>query len=324
MSHSSFSEKRYIGADVSKENIDFFDDQTGKYSTIKNDKTALKKFIKTIKSQAIIVFEATGGYERKLSNLLAEFKQHQRLRVHPACVKSFARALGTKAKTDKIDAYMLATAAKTIKDSFFDTTPPQEVQELRDVISHQKQLETTLHAEKCRLKMDDLCTFIKQKIQKHIRFLERQMTDIQSEMLKIVQKNQDLNAKYVHLQKVVGVGPVIAVSILAFLPELGKVDRKQVASLAGLAPNTRQSGAKTGRAYTMGGRQLLKKALYMGALVGTRHNKVLQEFYQRLVENGRPKMVAMIATARKLLIYLNAQEKQRICGAADCTNGASS
>jgi transposase len=150
MSQNKSPEKPYIGADVSKQTIDFFNSETGEYNTVPNQNASLKRFLKAIKDPSIIVFEATGGYERKLSTLLEDFPHLERLRVHPACVKSFARALGSKAKTDKIDSYMLAMAAKTMKDTFYDTTPPQNVQTIRDLFSYQKQLEATLHAEKCR------------------------------------------------------------------------------------------------------------------------------------------------------------------------------
>ena len=312
MSQNKSYEKPYIGADVSKQTVDFFNSETGEYNTIPNDKAALKRFFKTLKDPAIVVFEATGGYECKLSTLLEAFPNLERLRVHPACVKSFARALGSKAKTDKIDAYMLAMAAKTMKDTFQDTTPPQNVQTIRDFLNYQKQLEATLHAEKCRLKMDDLPTIVLKQIETHIVFLEKQIEKIKQEILKLVSENADLSKKYKRLQGVVGGGAVISLSLIAFLPELGRVDRKQVASLVGLAPHTRQSGTKTGRAFTQGGRKELRKALYMGALVGVRHNEILKTFYQRLVNNGRPKMVALIATARKLLIHLNAIEKKSL------------
>ena len=312
MSQNKSYEKPYIGADVSKQTVDFFNSETGEYNTIPNDKAALKRFFKTLKDPAIVVFEATGGYERKLSTLLEDFPHLERLRVHPACVKSFARALGSKAKTDKIDSYMLAMAAKTMKDTFYDTTPPQNVQTIRDFLNYQKQLEATLHAEKCRLKMDDLPTIVLKQIETHIVFLEKQIEKIKQEILKLVSENADLSKKYKRLQGVVGVGATISLSLIAFLPELGRVDRKQVASLVGLAPHTKQSGTKTGRAFTQGGRKELRKVLYMGALVGVRHNEILKAFYERLVKNGRPKMVALIATARKLLIHLNAIEKKSL------------
>ena len=312
MSQNKSNEKPYIGADVSKQTIDFFNSDTGEYNTVSNDKAALKRFFKTLKDPAIVVFEATGGYERKLSTLLEDFPHLERLRVHPACVKSFARALGSKAKTDKIDSYMLAMAAKTMKDTFYDTTPPQNVQTIRDFLNYQKQLEATLHAEKCRLKMDDLPTIVLKQIETHIVFLEKQIEKIKQEILKLVSENADLSKKYKRLQGVVGGGATISLSLIAFLPELGRVDRKQVASLVGLAPHTRQSGTKTGRAFTQGGRKELRKVLYMGALVGVRHNEILKTFYERLVKNGRPKMVALIATARKLLIHLNAIEKKSL------------
>ena len=312
MTQSKTQEKLYIGADVSKATIDFFNEETGEFNKIQNDKAALKRFLKTLKGEAIIVFEATGGYERKLSMMLENFPYLERLRVHPSCVKAFARAMGTKAKTDKIDAYMLAKAAKTLKDQFFDTTPPPKVQELRDYLTHQKHLEAALHAEKCREKMDDLSPFVRKETRKNMRSLGKAIERVKTEIMKLIRGDATLNKKYIRLQETVGVGPVIAVSVLAFLPELGKIGRKQIASLAGLAPNTRQSGTKTSRSFTSGGRQILRKALFMGALVGMKYNSVLQQFYARLVKNGRPKMVAIIAAARKLLIHLNALEKKAL------------
>ena len=303
-------EKIYIGADISKATIDIFNNQTGEFCTINNDKAAIKRFLKSVKVPATIVFEATGGYERKLSDLLENHPMLTRLRVHPACVKAFARALGSKAKTDKIDAYMLAKAAQTMPETFVDTTPSAHIQDLRDMLTYQKQLEAMRHNEKCRLKMDDITPMVLKQIQQHIAFIDKQITKIQADILKLIKQDASLSRQYTDLQKVCGVGPAIALCIIAFLPELGRIDRRQVASLAGLAPRTRQSGTKTGRAFTQGGRKALRQALYMGALVGVRHNPVLKDFYTRLVENGRPKMVALIATTRKLLIHLNANEKR--------------
>jgi transposase len=204
---------------------------------------------------------------------------------------------------------MLAKAVTTIKDAFTDTTPPQNVQTIRDLLSYQKQLEATLHAEQCRFKMDDLPSFIRQEINQHILFLEKHIEKIKKEIITLIEQDEALSQKYKRLQKVAGVGPVIAVSVIAFLPEIGHVDRRKIASLAGLAPHIRNSGTKTGKASTQGGRKALRKALYMGALVGIRHNAILKSFYAHLVQNGRPKLVALIPSARKLLIHLNSIEK---------------
>jgi len=310
MPENTQSEKIYIGADVSKATIDLFNDETGEHQTIKNDKAAIRRFLKTIKTQTVIVFEATGGYERKLSDLIETMPMLERLRVHPSCVKSFARALGTKAKTDKIDAYMLAKAARTMKDSFVDTTPPKHVQALRDRLTYQRQLEAMLHAEECRLKMKDLPTDILSELKKHVSYLKSRIAYIKAGTKVMIREYPELLSKYDRLKDVKGIGAVIATTVLAYLPELGRLGRKEVAALAGLAPHTRQSGTKTSRAFTTGGRKELRRVLYIGALVGSQHNPVLKAFYEKLCKAGRPKMVALIATARKLLIHINANEKK--------------
>ena len=304
------SDKIFIGIDVSKLHLDIYIYPTGIVSKIENNAVAITHWIqKNAQHAATLVFEATGGYERKLLNSIV-FQPHLTpLRVHPSRIKSFARAMGKRAKTDAIDAKMLALAAVQLGDSLQNTTAPAPVQELRDALMRRAQLQDILHAEQCRVKMDELSPFVVEDTKKHIEHLKESIEKIDKFALSLVDAQPELAARATRLLTVTGVGKQVMLAVLAFLPELGRVTRKQIAALAGFAPITQQSGRSAGRAFTHGGRQPLKKALYMAALVGIRYNPTLKAFYDALLARKKPKLVAIIACARKLITHLNAIEK---------------
>ena len=300
----------FIGIDVSKLHLDIFVGATQAHHQIHNTPRSIKAWLKKhATSGACIVFEATGGYERALQTCLKERDDLSPKRIHPAQVKSFARALGKRAKTDKIDAEMLAKAAAWLGDDLHDTTPPDEAQMLRELLMRRSQLQEMLHAENCRAKMPHLPASIARSLAKSITTLKHLIETISQDISSLIAEQKALKERSNRLQQVVGVGEQVAAVVIAFLPELGLVDRKEIASLAGFAPITRQSGSGSSRGRTQGGRKTLKKALYMAALVGIRYNPVLKAFYQALLKKQKPKMVALIATARKLVNHLNSLEK---------------
>jgi transposase len=300
----------FIGVDVAKLHLDIFVGATVTHHRIPNNVRSINAWLKRhAPAGTCIVFEATGGYEKTLQKALQKHENFMAKRIHPAQVKSFARALGKRAKTDKIDAEMLARAAAWLGDDLHDTTAPTDAQLLRELLMRKTQLQQTLHAEKCRAKMPQLPTVIAKNLAKAVQQAQALLAEINQHIRDVIAAEKALKQRSERLQKVRGVGEQVAATVMAFLPELGKVSRKEIAALAGLAPITRQSGSSAGRGRTYGGRQPLKQALYMAALVGIRHNPVLKAFYESLLQKQKPKMVALIATARKLITYLNALEK---------------
>jgi transposase len=310
MLEKPITDKIFIGIDVSKEHLDIFVHPLSTRARVDNGAKSIAKWLKiNAPSGAIVVFEATGGYERTLQKSLKKRPDLLPQRIHPAQVKSFARAFGKQAKTDAIDAEMLARAAQQLGDSLHNTVAEENIQELRDLLARKAQLQDILHGEQCRAKLAELSKTVLADLQSNIDGLKKRIIAITEAAKKLVEKNKLLKEKAKRLQAVVGVGEQVAMTTIAFLPELGQVNRKKIAALAGLAPITRQSGKGAGKAHIRGGRQPLKKALYMAALVGIRYNETLNAFYQSLLAKRKPKMVALIATARKLLIHLNALEK---------------
>jgi transposase len=306
--HSSLN--GFMGIDVSKSHLDIFDGSTATHHHIPNTARSIRAWLKKHATvEACIVYEATGGYEKTLQTALQSHAHLNPERIHPAQVKSYARALGKRAKTDKIDAEMLTRAAAYLGDDLHDTTAPDHAQLLRELLMRKKQLQEMLHAEKCRMQMPELPPMIARSLTTSVKRLQHQLDDINQHISECIRAEKTLNARSKRLQQVQGVGEQVAATVIAFLPELGTVGRKEIAALAGLAPITRQSGTSTGRGRTQGGRQPLKQALYMAALVGIRYNPTLKNFYQSLLQKQKPKMVALIATARKLVTHLNAIEK---------------
>jgi len=302
--------KIFIGIDVSKATLDIHIHPQATNFTIKNDAKSIVEWIKSSAPKyATIIFEATGGYERILLKILTKHPNLLAKRIHPSQVKSFARAFGKQAKTDAIDAEMLAKAGIFLGNLLHDTTPENEIQELRDLLARKAQLQAMLHAEQCRVKLESLNKAVVADLKSNINALKKRIFSIESAASALIAQNNYLQKRADRLQKVVGIGAQVAMTVLAFLPEIGKVDRKKIASIAGLAPITNQSGKSLGKARVQGGRQMLKKALYMATLVGIQYNHVLKTFYQSLLEKRKPKMVAIIATARKLLLHINAIEK---------------
>lgn len=310
MARTPEADKIFIGIDVSKEHLDIFVHPLSIRVRIDNAANTISAWLRNhAPSGATVIFEATGGYERVLQKSLAKFPDLVARRIHPAQVKSFARAFGRQAKSDTIDAEMLAKASQQLGDLLHDNAPDETIRELRDLLARRQQLMDMLHAEQCRSKMECLNKAITADLKSNINNLKKRIDNIEQETRRLAEQDKLLQERYLRLQKVDGVGKQVAMTVLAFLPEIGKLDRKKIAAIAGLAPITRQSGKSSGKARIRGGRQMLKKALYMAALVGVRHNKVLKDFYQSMLKRQKPKMVALIAAAKKLLLHLNAIEK---------------
>jgi transposase len=258
---------------------------------------------------ALVILEATGGFERPVAAALAAAGLPIAV-VNPRQARDFARATGRLAKTDRIDAQILARLAQGVRPAP-RPVPEGEAQALAEITARRRQVVGMLTAEKNRLGAATTKP-VRKRLQAHVRWLEKELTRTDRDLEEAIAKSPTWRENEELLRGVPGVGPVVARTLLAELPELGSLPPKQLAALVGVAPLNRDSGAFRGRRAVWGGRATVRAALlYMGALDATRHNPQIKEFYERLLGAGKPRKVALVACMRKLLIILNAMLKKR-------------
>ena len=296
---------RYVGIDVSQQWLDLaIRPADGPAERVDNDTAGIDALLTRLEAlaPARIVLEPTGGLEQPLVAALAAAGLPV-VPVNPRQVRDFARATGRLAKTDTLDAAVLAHFAEAVPLPL-RPLPDAETQHLRELLARRRQLVAMLVAEgqRCRA----ATTTLRAGIEAHIAWLTQERERIEDELQASIQDRPHLRAQDQLLQSVPGVGPQISRILLAQLPELGHIDRRQVAALVGVAPFNRDSGQWRGRRSIWGGRATVRAALYMGTLVATRHNPVIGDYYQRLLDRGKPKKVALTACMRKLLVILNA------------------
>jgi transposase len=255
----------------------------------------------------LVVLEATGGYEVQLATALAIAGLPVAI-VNPRQVRDFAKALGRLAKTDAIDAHVLALFAERIRPEPRGL-PDDAHQELAALIARRRQLIEMLVAERNRLALAREA--VRADLRQHIRWLERRLSDFDDQITTLIRQSPLWRAQDNLLRSVPGIGPVTSSAIIVGLPELGKITRRQIAALVGCAPLNRDSGQWRGQRVTWGGRASIRRVLYMATLVATRWNPVIRAFYRRLRDAGKPPLVALIAAMRKLLTILNAMIKQQ-------------
>jgi len=256
----------------------------------------------------IIVVEATGGYEHTLVAACAAATLPVAV-VNPRQVRAFAQAIGRTAKTDAIDATVLALFGARVQPAP-RTIPDTATQALAALVARRRQLLEMLGAEQQRLHQATTNP-VTRDLRNHIRWLERRVKDVDDEIGGAIQGSPIWRVQEDLLRSVPGIGPTVARTLLAELPELGQLDRRRIAALVGVAPFNRDSGQWRGRRMIWGGRASVRSALYMAALVATRHNPVLAAFYQRLRTEGKPPKVALVAVMRKLLTIVNAMVKHQ-------------
>jgi len=297
----------FIGIDVSKASLDVAVHPTRESWTLSNDPVGLQALVHRLRGLPIklIVFEATGGYETLAAATLAEAGLPVAI-VNPRRARRFAEAMGHLAKTDKIDAHVLANYARTLTPNP-RPLPDEESRQLSALLTRRRQIVEMLTAEKNRL--HTARRPVQERIREHIAWLEQDLHDLDQDLQQRIRQSPLWQEKDRLLRSVPGVGPVLSLTLLAELPELGQVDRKQIAALVGVAPLNHDSGRQQGRRLIWGGRASVRAALYMGALVATRHNPVIRALYQRLLAAGKAKKVALVACMHKLLIILNAMLK---------------
>jgi transposase len=295
-----------VGIDVSKARLDVHVHPAGESFAMGNDESGVQALVERLgqlEGLAWIGIEASGRYERLVVAQLAA----QGLPVvvlNPAQVRSYAQAIGQRAKTDPIDARLIALFLEAVRPELRPVADAQ-TQELAALMARRRQVVAMLAAERAR-RQQAAPGLARVSIARSVTFLEDELRSLDLEIDKTVRGTPVWRDKENLLASVPGIGKTIARTLLAELPELGTLNPKQIAALAGLAPYTRQSGKWRGRSFIGGGRTAVRTALFMGALVAARHNPVLKAFRDRLVASGKPKLVALIATARKLLVILNA------------------
>jgi transposase len=294
----------FVGIDVAKATLEVALRPSGEHWTVANEPAAITTLVTTLQQQppTLIVLEATGGFEHAVVAALAAAGLPLVV-VNPRQVRDFARATGQLAKTDAIDAHVLALFAERVRPEP-RPLPDDAAQALDALLTRRRQLLDMLVAEKNRLGFAR--PPIRRSLTQHIRWLERQLGDVDDELGRMIEASPLWRAKDNLLQSVPGVGPVLSRTLLGELPELGQLNRKQIAALVGVAPLARDSGTLRGKRMVWGGRAPIRTVLYMSALVAARHNPVIRAFYQRLRAAGKPPKVALTACMRKLLTILNA------------------
>ena len=301
-------EQKYtVGIDISKRNLDVTILPSKDQLTYENNKSGINDLRKHLKlfPGCHVVMEATGGYEKLCANMLMA-KDITVSVVNPRQIRDFAKALGVLAKTDAIDSYVIALFAEKIQPAP-NLMLEKNQQTLRELNTRRLQIVANITMEKNRL--DKLSAQMKRSIQRHILFLQKELAMIDSKLQKLISNDASLSHTYALLCSAKGIGPAVASGLIASLPELGKLNSKQIASLVGLAPFNRDSGTFRGKRTVWGGRAVVRKQLYMATLVAIRHNSKIKAFYTRLCLAGKAKMTAIIACMRKLIVCLNAMLK---------------
>lgn len=297
----------YVGVDVAKARLDIAVRPNGDEWSVANDDTGVAQVaahLEELKPE-LVVMEATGGLETLLSAALINNGLPVAV-VNPRQVRDFAKATGRLAKTDALDALVLAHFAEAVKPEV-RPLPDDQAQALSAILSRRRQLVEMLTAEKNRLSRATKA--IRQSIKVHISWLGKALADIDKELGEAIRKSPAYREKEDLLKSVKGIGKVTAITLIAELPELGSLNRNQIAALVGVAPLNRDSGTHKGIRTVWGGRAHVRSTLYMATLVATRFNPVIKVFYQRLLSAGKAKKVALIACTRKLLLILNAMIK---------------
>jgi transposase len=294
----------YLGIDISKEWIDAYLEPTGESWHIERTSPVLASWIASLPSGiSLAVMEATGGFESSVAALLVEAGIPTAI-INPRQVRSFASAQGTRAKTDALDARVIARYAQVMNPAPRPLRSDEQ-RELGELVARRRQLVETATAEKNRLAVITNAR-VRKSIEAHLRWLAKQIEDLEDQITTLIKNSPVWFAKHQILLSVCGVGPVTASTLLAELPELGTLGHKQIAALAGLAPFTHQSGKWRGKSFIQGGREPVRRVLFMAMKTAARHNPILSEFYQRLIGRGKLKSVAKTACMRKLITILNA------------------
>lgn len=301
----------FVGFDVSKDTVTVHNIQTGVTEDIVNRPITLRQYARRLGTQCLAICEPTGGYEAALLDALVSacVPTH---RCDARKVKAFIRSLGIHGKTDAIDAKALAAYGHERQDRLSLWAAPDAIrQELQSLVARRQELTTLQTAEKNRAQAPMVGRkagrHVKASCKRMIKIIAQEIKKAQEAIEAIIEADERLQEMEVVLRSVKGVGPAVASTLIAHMPELGTLSRRQVASLAGLAPHPRQSGKYQGYRRVSGGRKDVKRALFMAAMVASRRNPEMVIVYKRLKENGKKPIVALTAIMRKIIVILNAK-----------------
>lgn len=313
-----------IGIDVAKAELVVAAHPTNARWTVANDERGIRTLVERLQREPpeLIVLEATGGYELLCVAALSAAGLPVVV-VNPRQVRDFAKATGQLAKTDRIDADILALFAERVRPEV-RALPDAAAQELDALLARRRQLLEMLQAERNRLGQ----VFgrgkrpVKKSLKSHITYLERELRIADTDLGDLVRQSPAWRERDDLLQSVPGVGRMVSLTLIADLPELGRLSRRQIAKLVGVAPLSHDSGTLRGHRFVQGGRASVRAVLYMGALVATRRNSLIRAFYLRLLASGKAKKLALVACMRKLLTMLNTMVRTQQRWSADHMSGA--
>ncbi len=299
---------QWIGIDISKATLDVAVQPSGAQWSVANRAAPIEALVEqlTAVGPERIVVEASGSYEAPLVAALAS-AQLPVVVVNPRQVRDFARATGQLAKTDRIDAQVLARFGEAIRPEL-RPLPDATTRSVRALVSRPRQLQDMLTAEQHRLvtaAVQDAPEPLRDQLAEHIQWLRQQLAEVDDDLQRLMQASPVWRAREDLLRTIPGIGPVTSATLLSHLPELGQLDRKAIAKLVGVAPLNHDSGTLHGRRRIWGGRAAVRAVLSMAALVATRHNPSIRRFYERLRAAGKPGKVALVACAHKLLLLCN-------------------
>jgi len=299
--------KQVVGIDVGKEKLDVGLTGQKRVQTWDNDEAGRAELSEWVVEQApqLVVVEASGGYEAAIVSELVDCGLAVAL-VNPTRVRAFARAEGLLAKTDKIDARLIARFGATMKPQARARREEAQV-ELNEMVTRRRQLVLILTAEKNRLQTASPA--MQAHIASHIAWLQAEIEALEQQISQAIKANPEWTETAKRVESVPGVGFITAATLVADLPELGQLNRQKIAALVGLAPFNHDSGKQRGKRRIFGGRTSVRSVLYMATLSAIRHNPIIKSFYQRLLAKGKLKKVALTACMRKLLVILNAMVK---------------
>lgn len=297
-------EASYVGIDVSKDRLDVHVRPSGEAFVVARDDDGVAELLRrlSVLAPALIAVEATGGYESLVAAAVGGAGLPLAV-VNPAQVRHYAQALGKRAKTDPVDAEVIARFAEATRPAP-RPLPDEATQALADLVTRRRQIIAMMVAE--RQRAGRLPQRLRKSCERVVRMLEKELAALDIDIDTTVRGSPAWCATEDLLASVPGIGSVTARSLIAELPELGRLDRRRIAGLVGIAPYTRQSGKWHGKAFIGGGRRTVRAALFVATMAAVRHNPAIRDFRQRLLNAGKPKMVALIACMRKLLIILNA------------------
>jgi transposase len=295
----------FIGCDVGKASVVVFDSRTGQTTSIANRPTELARFAGSLDDTCLAICEATGGHEDALLHALSKARRSAH-RADARKVKAFIRSFGTLAKTDAIDARALATYGRERHASLARWQAPDPQRErLQALVQMRRVLTVDRQAYKNRLSAPGSAA-VKRQLSKLLAAFDLQISDIASEIAELIRAHKDLAGAERTIRGIIGIGPTTAAALLAMLPELGTLNRREIASLAGLAPHPNQSGQTDSYRRTRGGRPEVKRVLFMAAMVAAKNDPKQRAFYERMVAQGKKKLVALTAIMRKLVVICNA------------------